>query len=232
MTTEPPPLSAAWLARRIDISCVQAADTLPDIERLAESAVLHGFVSAHCLPNRLPQLRALLEGSPVLAGAPVGFPSGGATSAIKLAEARELLDVGAQELDFVLNIGRLRSGDIDYCVAEVSEFVQLVGGSVPTRLIIEASLLDDEQIVAACGVALTGRVDVVKTGTGWAGPTTVAMVALIARAVGDRAAIKAAGGIRTIDDIRAMSDLGVTRFGVNAAVAVELGTATHPGGIP
>jgi deoxyribose-phosphate aldolase len=215
-------LTAEWLASNVDISCVQAQHTRADIEALAGTAIAHGFVSAHVLPNRLPGLRELLEGSTVLAGSPVGFPSGGASSATKLAEARELLDEGVQELDVVVDIGRLKSRDVEYCIDEVRAIVDVVAGRVPTRLILEVSLLDDDEIRLGCDVAVAAGVDYVKTGTGWQGATTLAHVELIAAHLRGRLKIKAAGGVRTLADVRAMREAGVVRFGINDEVAVRL----------
>lgn len=215
-------LSARWLASHVDISCVRATHTRADIVALAHTAAEHGFVSAHVLPNRLPELVALLDGSGVLAGSPVGFPSGGASSSTKFEEACELLNAGARELDIVVNIGRLKSNEVLYCSNEVSRITQWVAGRVPTRLILEASLLDEDEIRRGCDVAVAAGVDYVKTGTGWQGATTLAQVELIADHLAGAVAIKAAGGVRTLRDIEAMRDAGVTRFGMNARVAIGL----------
>jgi deoxyribose-phosphate aldolase len=215
-------LTAEWLAGNVDISCVQAQHTRADVEALARTAVANGFVSAHVLPNRLPDLRDLLAGSAVLAGSPVGFPSGGASSATKFAEARELLEAGVQELDVVVNVGRLKSGEQDYCIEEVRRVVDLVAHSIPTRLILEVSLLDDDEVRRGCDVAVAAGVDYVKTGTGWQGPTTIDRIELIAGHLQGALKIKAAGGVRTLEDVRAMRDAGVVRFGINDRVAVAL----------
>lgn len=209
------------LAAHIDISCVQAQHTRTDVERLAADAREGGFVSAHVLPNWLPVLRGLLDGSGVLAGAPVGFPSGGATTAMKIAEARQLLDEGVQELDVVVAIGRLRSGERDYVSRELAEIVALVDGRVPLRAILEVGHLDDDDIRRGVDAAVSAGVPWIKTGTGWSGrPTTIEHIRVIADRAAGRAALKAAGGIRSIETVRAMADLGVTRFGMNVDAAL------------
>jgi len=209
------------LAAHIDISCVQAQHTRTDVERLAADAREGGFVSAHVLPNWLPVLRGLLDGSGVLAGAPVGFPSGGATTAMKIAEARQLLDEGVQELDVVVAIGRLRSGEQDYVSRELAEIVALVDGRVPLRAILEVGHLDDDDIRRGVDAAVSAGVPWIKTGTGWSGrPTTIEHIRVIADRAAGRAALKAAGGIRSIETVRAMADLGVTRFGMNVDAAL------------
>ncbi|GAA5066302.1 deoxyribose-phosphate aldolase [Thermocatellispora tengchongensis] len=209
------------LARRVDISCVQAHHSLADVTELARLAREHDFVSAHVLPQWLGTLAGMLAGSRTLAGAPVGFPSGGATTRTKLAEAGELLEAGAGELDVVIAVGRLRSGDSEYVRRELAQVVALVDGAVPLRAIIEVGHLDDREIGEATRAAVDAGVPWVKTGTGWSGvPTTEHHVRLIAEAARGRAGIKAAGGIRDVATIRAMEALGVARFGMNARAAI------------
>ncbi|RIQ17828.1 deoxyribose-phosphate aldolase [Jiangella rhizosphaerae] len=217
------PTGGRALARHIDISCVQAHHTRADVERLAATARRHEFVSAHVLPAWLGVLCELLDGSDTLAGAPVGFPSGGATTRTKLAEAEELLAAGVQELDVVVAIGRLRSGELDYVRDELAAVVRLVDGAVPLRAIIEVGHLDADAVRAASRCVVDAGVPWVKTGTGWSGaPTTVEHIRLIADEVGDRALIKAAGGVRGVATIEAMRALGVRRFGMNIEAAVAV----------
>ena len=211
------------LARHIDISCVQAFHSEQDIRSLADAARAGSFVSAHVLPNWLPLLRELLAGSDTLAGGPAGFPSGGSTTSTKLAEVASLLAAGAQEVDVVVNIGRLRSMDLAYVTAELREVASFVAGAVPLRVILEVGHLTDDELRSGCDCALEAGIPWIKTGTGWSGhPPTLHHIALIAERVAGAAEIKAAGGIRELATVRAMADLGVTRFGVNATVARNL----------
>ena len=210
------------LPRHIDISAVQARHARADIEELAAHARAGSFVSAHVLPNWLAELRELLAGSDTLAGSPVGFPSGGATTSTKVAEARELLDAGVQELDVVVAIGRLRSGDVDYVTRDLAAVVDAVDGRVPLRAILEVGHLDEREIRSGVDAAIAAGVPWVKTGTGWSGvPTEVGHIAVIADQVAGRARLKAAGGIRDLETIRAMAELGVTRFGMNTRAALD-----------
>ncbi|WP_292836762.1 deoxyribose-phosphate aldolase [Microbacterium sp.] len=209
------------LARHIDISCVQAQHSRADLKELADIARRYDFVSAHVLPNWLGTMKRLLERSVTLVGSPAGFPSGGASTAIKLAEAAELLEGGAQEIDVVAPIGRLRSGELDYVADELEAVVALIDSAVPLRVILEVGHLRDDEIRAGVEVAIAAGVPWIKTGTGWSGiPTTVHHIEVIAAAANGRAAIKAAGGIRDIDTIERMIDAGVTRFGMNLPSAV------------
>ncbi len=219
--TEAVPAVLADLARHIDISCVQAQHDRDDVDELARRAIAGGFVSAHVLPNWLPHLRDRLAGSSVLAGSPVAFPSGGATTANKIAEAAELLELGAQELDVVVAIGRLRSGDGAYVERELAAVAEVVDGRVPLRAILEVGRLDDDDIRRGVDAAVAAGIPWIKTGTGWSGvPTSLAHIRLIAERAAGRAALKAAGGIRDIDTVREMARLGVTRFGMNADAAL------------
>lgn len=213
----------ARLPRYVDISCVQAFHQLSDVIELARTARAGDFASAHVLPHWVPVLKDLLAGSSTLCGAPAGFPSGGSMTSVKLAEVDGLLLAGVQELDVVVNIGRLRSGDVDYVTGELAAVVARVAGAVPLRAILEVGHLDEDEIRSGCRCAVAAGVPWVKTGTGWSGrPTTVHHVQVIADQVAGRAAIKAAGGIRDLATVAEMIRLGVTRFGMNARVASAL----------
>ncbi len=142
-------LEARALARTVDISCVRATHTEQDVRRLAAEATRWEFINAHVLPSWVPLLRELLEGTRTLVGSPVGFPSGGASTASKVAEARHLLVDGVQEMDVVMNIGRFLSGDIRYVTTELEIIVGEVRGKVPIKVIIETSLLTEPQIRTA-----------------------------------------------------------------------------------
>lgn len=213
------------IARYIDISCVQAQHDRSDIERLASVAASLDFVSAHVLPHWVPELRIMLEGSNTLVGSPVAFPSGGASTSTKIAETRWLLDAGVQELDVVVNVARLRSGETQYVTDELAEVVTVVDGALPLRAILEVGYLEESQIRAGVRAAIDAGVRWVKTATGWSGvPTTLEHVRIIAEENAGRASLKAAGGVRDIPTMTAMARLGVTRFGMNivaAQVAVE-----------
>jgi len=223
MTDADVAMIVANLPRHTDISCVQAFHQRPDIHELARAARAGNFVSAHVLPSWVPELKELLVGSTTLTGAPAGFPSGGSMTSTKLAEVDGLLEAGVQELDVVVNVGRLRSGDRDYVADELATVVARVEGAVPLRAILEVGYLDDDQIRAGCECAVAAGAPWIKTGTGWSGhATTVHHIEVIVEQVAGRAAIKAAGGIRDLATVTQMVSLGVTRFGMNATVARAL----------
>lgn len=220
---KPSAFMLAQLPRFVDISCVQAFHTRDDIDQLARDARHMNFVSAHVLPNWVPYLRERLEGSQTLVGSPVAFPAGGVSTATKVFEARQLLDDGAQELDVVVNIGRLRSGDVAYVTTELAEVAAVVNDAVPLRVILEVGHLSEKEIRLGCDCAVEAGIGWVKSATGWTGlPSTVEHIRIIANQLAGRAQMKAAGGIRDLETVQAMADLGVTRFGMNAIVAKQL----------
>lgn len=221
----PGDLSGRQLARMIDISAVQAQHGRADVEQLATHALAGAFVAAHVLPSWLPLLRSLLTGSTTNAGSPVGFPSGGSATPVKVAEARWLLEQGVQEMDVVTNIGLVRSGELTAATDDVAAVLDAVAGQVPVKVILEVGLLDAAQLRDAARVAVDAGATSLKTGTGWQGvATTAEHVRAIRDIAGPSREIKASGGIRSLDQVRELIDAGATRFGINTAVAVELVT--------
>lgn len=231
--TVPASLGAADLAAMIDISAVQAFHNEADIRSLASLAIVNGFIAAHALPHFMTLLRSLVPaGGRTLVGGPVGFPAGGHTTAIKVAEAEGLKRAGADELDMMINVGRLKSGDLSYVREEIAAVVAAVA-PVPLKVILELHHLTDVEIEAASAIVAESGAAFVKTGTGWTpAAATLERIALIARVVGGRVGIKASGGIRDLDTVARMVSLGVTRFGVNTVTAVDLvrQVAALPGG--
>ncbi|MFE0588234.1 deoxyribose-phosphate aldolase [Micromonospora echinospora] len=216
------------LARMIDISAVQAQHGRADVEALARHALAGDFVAAHVLPSWVPVLRPLLDGSHTNAGSPVGFPSGGSATPVKVTEARWLLDAGVQEMDVVMNVGLVRSGELAAATRDVAAVLAAVDNRVPVKVILEVGLLDEAQLRDAARVAVDAGAASLKTGTGWQGvPTTPEHVRVIREIAGPHREIKASGGIRSLAQIHALLDAGATRFGINTAYAVQLvGEAT------
>lgn len=202
----------------IDLSAVRADVDLDEVRLLAETAKKYRCVCAFVLPSWILELKALLADSPdIHIGGVVGFPSGATTTAMKVAEAVELRQFGVDELDMVINVGRLRSGDDRYVEADIKAVVDAAGG-IPVKVILETHHLTDEQIVRGSRLAVSAGAAYVKTGTGWA-PTgaTLHNVQRIKSAVGDAAGVKAAGGVRDLDTVVEMIRLGVDRFGLGLA---------------
>ncbi|WP_405110114.1 deoxyribose-phosphate aldolase [Micromonospora sp. NBC_01405] len=211
------------LARMIDISAVQAQHGRVDVEELAGHALAGDFVAAHVLPSWLPVLRPLLDGSNTNAGSPVGFPSGGTATPVKVTEARWLLDAGVQEMDVVMNVGLVRSGELAAATRDVAAVLEAVDGRVPVKVILEVGLLDESQLRDAARAAVDAGAASLKTGTGWQSrPTTPEHVRVIREIAGADREIKASGGIRSLAQLHTLLDAGATRFGINTAYAVRL----------
>lgn len=212
------------IARLIDISAVQAYQTAQDVHSLARAARDMEFYSAHALPSWVPMLRELLPpGCPTAVGAPVGFPSGASTTAVKVLEARLLVEAGVDELDMVAHQGKLRSGDLNYVAADIQAVLEAVGPAVPVKIIFDVGWLDRNQLTAGCETAVAAGAAFIKTGTGWSGhAVSVGDVETIRLAVGPACEIKAAGGIRDMRTLLALREAGATRFGINLKSAVAI----------
>lgn len=217
-------LTAKAAARMIDISAVRAQHGIKDIEELVAYGKTYRFINLHVLPAWVPALSELIRDEPdILVGAPVGFPGGGHTTEIKIAEARQLLRDGVQEMDIVMNVGRFLSGEYDYVLDELRAITDVVAGRVPTKVIIEFNVLSDDEILKACDLVIASGASYVKTSTGWIGaPLDMERIQMMKRHCGSAIKIKAAGGIRTTEEFLALVDLGVERMGINTLSAVSI----------
>ena len=219
----------------MDLSAVKTDTDLHAVGKLAEHAKRLNCRCAYVLPCYVARLKALLDDAPgVLVGGAVGFPSGAHATAVKVAEARQLIAEGAGELDMVINVGMLRSGEYAYVEDDVRAVVE--AASVPTadcvptadwgtllKVILETHYLTDDQITRGSEICVLAGADFVKTGTGWAETgATLQNIRLIKSAVGNRAQIKASGGVRDLDTLVEMYRLGATRFGVNVKAGVQI----------
>jgi len=215
-------LTHRQIAKMIDISAVQAYHGERDIRELVGYARDYGFGAVHVLPSWIPFARALLSDTQGISlGSPVGFPSGGNHTAIKRLEAIQMVNDGVTELDMMINVGKLRSGDYAYVMEELRSVIASV--DVPAKVIIETHYLTNEEIRQACELCVDAGAQYVKTSTGWApSGATLTNIALIADCVKDRIGIKAAGGIRDLDMLVKMYRYGVRRFGINLQSAVEI----------
>lgn len=215
--------SAKDIARMIDLSCVRAESSLDEIREMAETAKNHGCICVFALPAHTPLLIDLVSDRPdILVGGTVGFPDGSATTAGKVAEAIELRGMGCNELDMVINIPWLKAGEDALVARDISAVVEAANG-LPTKVILECHHLTDPEIARACEIAVGCGVAFVKTGTGWAETgATLENTALMKRTVGDRCGVKAAGGVRDLETLLKMVEIGVTRFGIGVRTAVSI----------
>jgi deoxyribose-phosphate aldolase len=227
-------LTAHGIARLIDISAVQAPHGEAEITKLVRAAKEYDFIAVHVLPCWVPWLKGLLADRPdIMIGAPVGFPGGGHRTEIKVAEAQMLVADGVHEMDMMLNVGKLRSGERDYCEQEVRSVVR-AAGSVPVKVILEVHYLSRDQLKTACEICISAGAAFVKTATGWApSGATLEIVDFITSFVGSSIKVKAAGGVRTLDTLVKMYRMGVSRFGINLTSSVEIvrAVAALPGGV-
>jgi deoxyribose-phosphate aldolase len=227
-------LSSYQIAQMIDVSAVQAQNSEDEIRDLAGLAKQYGFIAVHALPNWTGLLSELLaDRDDILVGGPVGFPSGGHTTEIKISEAESLLRDGVQEMDVMMNIGRLKSGDDAYVSSELRRLVE-VAGDTPVKVIVEVYHLSQEELRRASLHAVDAGAAFVKTGTGWTpAATTVDVVERIKSYVGDAVRIKASGGIRDLQTMLQLYEAGAERFGINvqASMAILKECAAKPGGV-
>jgi deoxyribose-phosphate aldolase len=188
---------------------------MQEIEHIAAAAKHYRFICAFAMPCFTGALAQLLADSPdIHLGGVVGFPSGADTTSMKVATAKEMIALGADELDMVINVGALKSGLYDCVRDDIRAVVEAAAGR-PAKCILETAYLTDDEIARGATLAVQAGITYVKTGTGWAGkPTTVETIRLIKRTIGDSAQIKAAGGVRTLDTMLEMIDAGCARFGI------------------
>lgn len=217
-------MTAVEAARLIDISAVQTHNTLKDIVALVDVAKKYQFINVHTLPCWTAELSRLLKDVPeVYVGAPVGFPSGGHATKVKLAEAEQLLEDGVEEMDIVMNVGKFKNKEYEYVSNELRSIIRLAENRALTKVIIELNCLTDDELPDVCALVADSGADFLKTGTGWVkGGANVSRIAAIKQLTKDRIKVKAAGGIRTADEFEALLALGVERFGINAASAIAI----------
>jgi deoxyribose-phosphate aldolase len=216
-------LKAKDIAKMIDLSCVRTTSDKKDIEEAVHVARKHGFGQVSVLQCFIPYTRQLLgDASGVRVIGNVSFPSGSDSTSIKVAQAKEMMAAGCDEIDMVMNIGRLRSGEL----AEVESDVRAVIESVyplPVKVIIEVMCLTPEETRQACEICVRSGAAFVKTGTGWTHRgTTLEDVQLIKSVVGERIQIKASGGIRDLDGLLELYRAGARRFGVNLKSGIQI----------
>lgn len=211
------------LPRIIDLSCVKQNHTIKDIDRMIALAKQYHFICTFALPSFTPYLiEKIKKDSDILVGGTVGFPSGCDTTESKVYQAKELLHMGCDEFDMVINVARLKSDDLKYVFRDIKAVVDAVGKK-PVKTILEVTLLTEEEIVKACKIAIEAGATYIKTGTGWCPePTTVEHIKLIKATVKNEAKIKAAGGIRNLSTIKDMLEAGCDRFGIGTSSALSV----------
>ncbi len=227
--------AADGVAGLIDHTLLKPDATRSEIERLCREAAEYRFASVCVNPTWVATCARLLQGSGVAVCSVVGFPLGATTADTKHFETRRAIFDGAREIDMVINVGALKSGDLRLVERDIEAVAAPCreAGAV-SKVIIEAALLTDDEKVTACTLARAAGADFVKTSTGFGpGGATAADVALMRRVVGEAMGVKAAGGVRDLDGLKAMVAAGASRIGASAGVRiVHQSRGEQPAGAP
>jgi deoxyribose-phosphate aldolase len=213
---------AKALAALIDHTLLRPDATATQISAHCEQALHYGFATVFVHPHWLPLAAHLLRDGAIKLGTPIGFPFGAALTSIKRAEAEAAIRLGAQELDMVINLGALKSGDrarVEYDIRGVAQIAHTHGALL--KVIIETGLLSMDEKILACELSVAAGADFVKTCTGInGGAATVDDIALMRGVVGRRAGVKASGGIRTAAALHALVAAGANRIGTTTGVQI------------
>jgi deoxyribose-phosphate aldolase len=210
------------VAKTIDHSILKPDFTYADVSAGAELALKYNTASYCIRPMDVAAAAKALAGSTVNVCTVIGFPHGSTTTATKAFETKDAIANGAIEIDMVMNVSAMLSGDFEFVEEDIRAVVEVAhaaGASV--KVIFETAFLDDEQIIKACELTEKAGADYVKTSTGFASEgATTHNVALMKKSVGDRLKVKSSGGVRTLDQLIDYMDLGVTRSGCSATAQV------------
>ncbi|MFP3321514.1 deoxyribose-phosphate aldolase [Planococcus sp. SIMBA_160] len=212
------------IASLIDHTLLKAEATAPQIEQLCKEAAEHHFASVCVNPAWVALAAKQLEESEVKVCTVIGFPLGASTSETKAFETTDAIEKGAGEIDMVLNIGALKSGQEDVVKADVEAVVNAAKGKAIVKVILEICLLTDEEIKLASRLSKEAGADFVKTSTGFStGGATVEAVRMMRETVGPDLGVKASGGVRSLEDVEKMVEAGATRIGASSGVQIMQG---------
>ncbi len=212
------------IAAIIDHTLLSATSTEQDIVRICAEAKQYGFATVCVNPYWVPTAARELAGSRVGVTTVVGFPLGASRSEIKMAEAEDAIRAGATEIDMVLNVGALKSGQTAAVKKDIELVVQACRGKAAVKVIIETCYLTDEEKRAASRLCKEAGADFVKTSTGFGtGGATAEDIALIRGVVGPEMGIKASGGVRNLETALELTEAGATRLGASSSVAIVTG---------
>ena len=212
------------LNKLIDHTLLKATATIADIETLCKEAVEYDFYSVCVNSCYVATAKNFLAGTDIKVCSVVGFPLGAMSAKAKYFETGEALSDGADEIDMVLNVGLLKSGEVNKALDEIISLKRCVGENRVLKVILETCYLTDEEKRLACRMALDAKADFVKTSTGFgSGGATLADVKLMKECVQDKAKIKASGGIRDYETAMQYVNLGVQRIGTSNGIAILKG---------
>ncbi|MFJ7828850.1 deoxyribose-phosphate aldolase [Peribacillus sp. NPDC046944] len=212
------------VAGLIDHTLLKADATKEQIKVLCEEAREYKFASVCVNPTWVKYASELLEGSEVKVCTVIGFPLGASTPETKAFETKDAISNGAHEVDMVVNIGALKDKDDELVERDIRAVVAAATGKALSKVIIETSLLSEEEKVRACEIAVKAGTDFVKTSTGFStGGATVEDVALMRKTVGPNIGVKASGGVRNTSDAEKIIEAGASRIGASAGVSIVKG---------
>ena len=212
------------MEKYIDHTLLKPESTDMDVQKVCLDAKKYNFKSVCINPGWVKYTADLLKDSDVETCTVIGFPLGANTSKVKAFEAEQAVKEGATEVDMVINIGALKSDDYALVYDDIKAVVDAVKGKALVKVIIEACLLNDNEKVRACEAAKRAGADFVKTSTGFStGGATLEDVKLMRKTVGPDMGVKASGGVRSIEDAKAMIEAGATRIGTSNGVAIVEG---------
>lgn len=213
------------LLAMVDHTLLKADATWAEIKKLCDEAIENETASICINPGFIEQAAEYCKDKMTVCTV-IGFPLGASTTAAKVNEAKDALAKGAKEFDMVINIGKLKDGDYNYVKNEIAEIKKAVGTNV-LKVIIETCLLTDEEKTVMCRLVCEAGADYIKTSTGFSsGGATFDDIALFAKHTNGKCKIKAAGGIRTRDDMEKFASLGANRLGTSSAIKILQGEKT------
>ena len=207
----------------IDHTILKATATKEDVKKLCDEAKEYGFYSVCVNGANVEYAFSQVKDSDVKVAAVVGFPLGAMTTDVKVFEAKKAIEDGASEIDMVINIGALKDRDYDLVENEIRKIKEAIGSNV-LKVIIETCYLTDDEKVKACELSVNAKADFVKTSTGFGtGGATFEDVELMKKTVGDKAEVKASGGVKDLETAKKYIELGATRLGTSSGIAIVTG---------
>lgn len=208
------------LARMIDHTLLRPYATIREIEKLCEEAKKYSFYSVCVNPYYIPFVKEFLNGTDIKICTVIGFPLGANTTKVKVYEVREALSLGAEEFDMVINLGALKDRKKEYLIKEIKEIVEAAEGNT-VKVIIETCYLSDEEKIWATEIVKEGGAHFVKTSTGFGtSGATESDVKLLKEIAGDKLKVKAAGGIKSLEQALKMIEAGAERIGTSNGVSI------------
>lgn len=216
------------LAKMIDHTILKPEATEKEVEKLCKEALEYNFASVCINPSMVEKAAEMLKGSDVKVCTVIGFPLGATTTEVKAFETEDVIKKGATEVDMVINVGKLKEGNLAYIKKDIEAVVNAAKGKALTKVIIETCLLTDEEKVTACKLSKEAGADFVKTSTGFStGGATAKDIKLMRETVGEELGVKASGGVRSLEDAELMIENGASRIGASASISICEGTKSN-----